>query len=254
MDKRAIGGLQSHITAANFCSGGKYAVVGTYDGRCIFFNTEERLKYHTQIHARSTRGKNKKGKKISGIEPGPGMSSDKVLVTSNDSRVRLYDLKDHSLKCKYRGMTNTSSQIKATFSPDGKTVVCGSEDHKFYTWTTEPQQPNTGSTFKKGWRRDRNDEYQQFSAHTAVVTVTLFAPPTSDEDAADADPAVTAGTEREHQREHILSADYSGQIKVFRTHLQPAEGAGASGGGAAAAGVSTTVGAGGAGPVQKSPV
>jgi WD40 repeat protein len=115
------------ITAANFCSGGKFAVAGTYDGRCVFFNTEERLKwvtrpvrdtppsdtsccsvgsgatlccsmlcmlktwvpcrYHTQIHARSTRGKNKKGRKISGIEPMP--NSDKILVTSNDSRVRL---------------------------------------------------------------------------------------------------------------------------------------------------------------------
>lgn len=219
-----------------------------YDGRCIFFNTEERLKYHTQIHARSTRGKNKKGKKISGIEPGPGPSSDKILVTSNDSRVRLYDLKDHSLKCKYRGMTNTSSQIKATFSADGKTIVCGSEDHKFYTWTTESQQPPGGaSTFKKGWRRDRNDEYQQFSAHTAVVTVTLFAPPIAADDQADADPAVTVPV-----REHLLSADYSGQIKVFRTHLQPAEGG--SGGAAAAAAVSATIGAGGGGQVQKSPV
>ncbi len=29
------------ITAANFCSNGKYAVAGTYDGRCVFFNTED---------------------------------------------------------------------------------------------------------------------------------------------------------------------------------------------------------------------
>lgn len=51
---------------------------------------------------------------------------------------RRYDLKDHSLHCKYRGATNTSSQIKATFSPDGKSLICGSEDHRFYTWATEP--------------------------------------------------------------------------------------------------------------------
>lgn len=65
-------------------------VAGTYDGRCVFFNTEERLKYYTQIHARSTRGKNAKGRKISGIEPMPG--KDKILVTSNDSRVRCVEL------------------------------------------------------------------------------------------------------------------------------------------------------------------
>lgn len=30
------------ITAANFCQNGKYAVIGTYDGRCIFYDTEVR--------------------------------------------------------------------------------------------------------------------------------------------------------------------------------------------------------------------
>ena len=30
------------ITAANFCLNGKFAVVGTYDGRCIFYETEVR--------------------------------------------------------------------------------------------------------------------------------------------------------------------------------------------------------------------
>lgn len=28
------------ITAANFCMNGKLAVAGTYDGRCIFYETE----------------------------------------------------------------------------------------------------------------------------------------------------------------------------------------------------------------------
>jgi len=36
-------------------------------------------------------------------------------VTSNDSRVRLYDLRDLTLTCKYKGCTNNSSQIKASF-------------------------------------------------------------------------------------------------------------------------------------------
>ena len=38
-----------------------------------------------------------------------------ILVTTNDSRLRLYDLRDLSLCCKYRGVTNYSSQIKASF-------------------------------------------------------------------------------------------------------------------------------------------
>ena len=31
------------ITAANFCMNGKLAVAGTYDGRCIFYETEVNL-------------------------------------------------------------------------------------------------------------------------------------------------------------------------------------------------------------------
>lgn len=38
-----------------------------------------------------------------------------ILVTSNDSRIRLYDLRDLSLSMKYKGYVNSSSQIKASF-------------------------------------------------------------------------------------------------------------------------------------------
>lgn len=45
---------------------------------------------------------------------------DKILITSNDSRIRLYDLRDLNVSCKYKGYVNMSSQIKASFSHDGK--------------------------------------------------------------------------------------------------------------------------------------
>lgn len=96
-----VDGSSKLITAANFCQNGKFAVVGSYDGRCIFYNTDQ-LRYHTQIHVRSTRGKNSRGRKISGIEPMP-TGEDKILVTSNDSRIRLYDLIDLNVSCKYKG-------------------------------------------------------------------------------------------------------------------------------------------------------
>lgn len=61
---------------------------------------------------------------------------DKILVTSNDSRVRLYDLRDLNLSCKYKGYLNTSSQIKASFSHDGKYIIAGSENQCIYVWKT----------------------------------------------------------------------------------------------------------------------
>jgi len=38
-----------------------------------------------------------------------------ILVTSNDSRLRIYDLRDLSLACKFKGYVNNSGQIRASF-------------------------------------------------------------------------------------------------------------------------------------------
>lgn len=130
------------ITASAFVQNGKFAVIGTYDGRIIFYSTEQ-LKFFTQLHV----GKHHEKIKITGIE---SVDDTKILVTTNDSRVRLYDLRDLSLVCKYKGCTNISSQIRATVSPDNKYIVCGSENSSFYIW---PMYETSSSI---GQRKDRN--------------------------------------------------------------------------------------------------
>ncbi|XP_055293831.1 WD repeat-containing protein 44-like [Moschus berezovskii] len=127
------------------------------------------LKYHTQRHVRSTRGCNKVGRKITGIEPLPG--ENKILVTSNDSRIRLYDLRDLSPSMKYKGYVNSSSQIKASFSHDFNYLVSGSEDKYVYIWSTYHDLSKFTSV-----RRDRNDFWEGIKAHNAVVTSAIFAP------------------------------------------------------------------------------
>ncbi|CAH1183885.1 unnamed protein product [Phaedon cochleariae] len=212
------------ITAANFCQNGKFAVVGTYDGRCIFYITDQ-LKYHTQIHVRSSRGRNAVGRKISGIEPMPG--EDKILVTSNDSRIRLYDLRDLNVSCKYKGYVNTSSQIKASFSHDGKYIISGSENRDIYIWKTNHDYSKFSSA-----RRDRNDYWEAVKAHNAVVTCAIFAP----------NPEAIIGMLEENARQieeekvedpvveqHtkgrggyvLISADFGGCIKVFINKTKP---------------------------------
>ncbi|XP_052104582.1 WD repeat-containing protein 44-like [Mytilus californianus] len=201
-----VQGPSALITTANFCRNGKLAVVGTYDGKCIFYTTEQ-LKYYTQIHVRSTRGKNAKGSKITGIEPLPG--EDKVLVTSNDSRIRLYDLRDKMLTCKYKGCANNSSQIKASFSPKAKYIICGSEDQFVYIW----KQNHDFYKFSSA-RRDRNDYWEAIKIHNAVVTAAIFAPkpsllkPNSKKKyAEDSD---------EDEGEVMVTADFTGALKVVR--------------------------------------
>ncbi|OZC08305.1 hypothetical protein X798_04656 [Onchocerca flexuosa] len=138
------------ITAIAFAKNGKFAVVGTYDGRCFFYTTDQ-LKYHTVIDVRSSRGKNARGHKVTGL----AVHGDKLLVTSNDSRIRMYDLRDMALTCKFKGAQNERSQIRASLSPDGKHIVCGSEDHFIYIWTTA-DLPSSLSV-----RKDRNDSWQR---------------------------------------------------------------------------------------------
>ncbi|PIK60633.1 WD repeat-containing protein 44 [Apostichopus japonicus] len=152
-----IDGPTKLITAANFIQNGRFSAIGTYDGRCIFYDTEH-LKYYTQIHVRSTRGRNSKGRKITAIEPLPGQ--DKILITSNDSRVRLYDLRDLSLSCKYKGALNLSSQIRASFSHTYKYIISGSEDHCVYIWKTSYDFGKFTSV-----RRDRNDYWESFKGN-----------------------------------------------------------------------------------------
>lgn len=223
-----VEGTTKLITAANFCQNGMFAVVGTYDGRCIFYNTDQ-LKYHTQIHVRSSRGRNAVGRKISGIEPMPGQ--DKILITSNDSRIRLYDLIDLNVSCKYKGYVNMSSQIKASFSHDGKYVVSGSENRDVYIWKTSHDYAKFSSV-----RRDRNDFWEAIKAHNNTVTCAIFAPnPESiikmveeasrsetveDEDNKVEDPIVEQHT-KGCGGYVLVSADFNGCIKVFINKMKP---------------------------------
>ncbi|TKR71774.1 hypothetical protein L596_019318 [Steinernema carpocapsae] len=154
------------ITAITFVKNGKFAAVGTYNGRCYFYTTDQ-LKYHTVIDVRSSRGKNSKGgNKITGL----AVHGDKLLVTSNDSRIRMYDLRDMDIICKFKGVQNEHSQIRASFSPDGRHVICGSEDRYIYLWKTSDNQ--TGLSMRK----DRNALWERVRGHGSIVSAAIFAP------------------------------------------------------------------------------
>lgn len=158
--------LPDMITAVAFTPDGKYAMAGCFTGLCMFYETEG-LKYQTQIHARSRNGKNAKGSKITGIQSFHAAGETKVLISSNDSRIRLYNFRDKSMEIKFKGNINDSSQIRAAVSDDAKYIFCGSEDHKVYIWPTDP-----GQSDKKQKR-----PMETFDASNTVVTCVAFAPP-----------------------------------------------------------------------------
>uniref|UniRef100_A0A0N5AIB0 WD repeat-containing protein 44 n=1 Tax=Syphacia muris TaxID=451379 RepID=A0A0N5AIB0_9BILA len=201
------------VTAMTFVKNGKFAVVGTVDGRCIFYSTDQ-LKYFTTIDVPSSR-KNPHKRKVMGLS----VHGDKLLVTSDDSRIRMYDLRDMALTCIFKGAVHDNARIQAAFSPDGKHIVCGSEDNNIYVWSTT--EPNSSLPIRKG----RSDAWQRIHCHSTCVIITIFAPRPSfflsflehhsASEERKFEKSVHVESHRQAQGDVIISADLQGSIKIL---------------------------------------
>lgn len=165
-----IASVADMVTAVTFSPDGKTCIAGTLGGLCNFYETEG-LKWQAQLHVKSTRGQNAKGSKITGLQatywpPGAESGEVKLLVTSNDSRLRIYNMKDKTLDMKFKGHENNCSQIRAAFVDSSGHVVCGSEDRKAYIWST---------TAPEGDKKDQRP-VEMFEAHDSITTCMVFAP------------------------------------------------------------------------------
>ncbi|KAL6709064.1 hypothetical protein ACN47E_001880 [Coniothyrium glycines] len=158
------------VTAVSFTPDGKTCIAGTLGGLCMFYDTEG-LKWQAQVHVKSTRGQNAKGSKITGIQatywpPGSESGEVKLLVSSNDSRLRIYNFKDKTLEMKCRGHENNCSQIRAAISDSSGHIICGSEDRKAYIWST---------TTLEGDKKNQRP-VEMFEAHNSIITCAVIAP------------------------------------------------------------------------------
>lgn len=184
------------ITAVAFTPDGKYALVGLLNGLCVIYSTDG-LRIVSQIVVRApdpavlVNVRSHKRIKITGIDsiflpsenPYASTGSLKLLVTSNDSCIRLYNFRDRALEAQFRGNEIMSSQIRATFSSDGRYVICGSEDRQTYIWPMVVPEgrssfSGTRSTHALVGTRDRDTDrrgVEMFEAHRSVVTNAIMA-------------------------------------------------------------------------------
>ncbi|GAA5884077.1 hypothetical protein JCM6882_002129 [Rhodosporidiobolus microsporus] len=170
--------LPELITSVAFTRDGQLAIAGSFVGICMFFEVST-FRYHSSFAAKSSRGKNAKGKKVTAMAPFPLPSSmgDRLLVTTNDSRMRLYHLSDKVVETKYAGHENTSSQIRATFSDDGRYIISGSEDQNVYIWDSCLCEREKGSgAFSLNKKHKDGTGYECFPISAHIVTAALFAP------------------------------------------------------------------------------
>jgi hypothetical protein len=122
-----------------------------------------KLQLEAHIDVRNDRKKKARGKKITGLQCMPGNPS-KVLVTSNDSRIRVYD--ELEMISKYKGLRNVNSQISASFCGNGEVIVSASEDSRVYVWNSGILHPSTKSVWK-----DRKQSCEEFYCHHVSVAI-----------------------------------------------------------------------------------
>uniref|UniRef100_A0A1D1ZS76 Uncharacterized protein n=1 Tax=Auxenochlorella protothecoides TaxID=3075 RepID=A0A1D1ZS76_AUXPR len=214
-DQKVVSWQDVHemVTAASYSPSGLQVVVGTMKGKCRFYAIQDSsLEYEAQLDVKNTRGQHARGKKITGLTFLP-RSPSHLLITSNDSRIRLYE--GYNLRAKFKGHANRSTQIKASLSPSCDTIICGSDDGWVYQWAV-PSRP--GARPEDAVVKEKVLSYECFLAASDVVTVAMFAPeralatwPTQPGKggAGVATPRV------------ILAAGYGGEIKVFEDLHQP---------------------------------
>ncbi len=146
--------------------------VGRSDGVVSLYYTDG-LRFRTDIEVRNRRGRLSGGRKVSGIE----FSADgaHILISTNDSRLRL--LRMDNLRCvmKYAGPTLWHTQIHASFDAAGERVICGSEDTSVFVWRTfhDGYTPMINPVYT-GYRYDKNKSYESFSIAGAQPATGAF--------------------------------------------------------------------------------
>jgi WD40 repeat protein len=89
------------------------------------------------------------------------------LVTTNDSRLRLYSLDDYKLRTKFKGTKCEKYPIRSSFSHNYMHIICGSEKGDVIIWNLEPMNQRANS--------NRNSSLESFKIGN-LATCCIFAP------------------------------------------------------------------------------
>ena len=164
-----LSGTDSIITCLRYSQNSRVVACGTSDAQCILFDATSKsgISFHSQFKVCSRRGPRSAGEKISGIEHVEIGGQDYLLVTSNDSRLRMYSMRAGKQICKYvGGFRNTSgSQLCAHMTADFKSILMGSED-------------GTLVIFERGsmGKDERIEDWAGFKAFSTPITCSIIAP------------------------------------------------------------------------------
>lgn len=197
------------VTSCTFTPDGTRAFVGTHKGSCHSYGMEGfKFEYSHQIQIKNARSSKGVGRKITGLDVKLFGEEERLLVTSNDSRLRLYDSEavPPRVLCKFKGHHNQNAQIQATFSSDGEFFISGSEQPDVFIWRAnmmDVQGCCAGPTQKQR-------AYEKFHTEEQHVTVAKFVPDEVRNSRAFPLERLTGALGR-----IIVSTGYTGKVHVF---------------------------------------
>ncbi|KAJ3433112.1 wd repeat-containing protein [Anaeramoeba flamelloides] len=173
-----ITNCQISITSGCIHPHGNKFICGTENGFCYFYNFENNeLDLEKTLHVKSKRGKNKRGKQITNIQY---LNSEKqILITSNDSRIRLYDINAKTPKLKFKGHLNKHSPLKSQLSQAEDLIICGSEDGDVYFWNTKNEYAIKKKKKLKKLQKKRKhvvENYEKIKISNVKITNAKFIP------------------------------------------------------------------------------
>lgn len=171
----------------------------------------------------------------------------KVLISCNDSKIRLFNFTEKFLEVRYSGYTNKASTISASLNEDKTHVISGSDDGWTYIWQLYSDKRNKIENEKKLFTKAHfdllnyfkddtclidNKYYGSFHTHNNRCNVSLFAPRASlkllelsNDPIFDLKHQYSSLVTESHIKDLeiddlstalIVSTDNTGKIKVFR--------------------------------------
>ncbi|KAK8966938.1 hypothetical protein KSP40_PGU021478 [Platanthera guangdongensis] len=108
-------------------------VVGSINGNCRFYNyCGDSIQLCTQFSIDPKR--KSAGERITGLQFSPE-DPRKVMITSADSRVRIFD--GLAVVHNFKGLRKTRSHLSASFTSDGRHIVSVGADSNVYVWNCD---------------------------------------------------------------------------------------------------------------------
>ncbi|CAG9328607.1 unnamed protein product [Blepharisma stoltei] len=163
------------VTVLCYSPNAAFLAAGLEKGEVLIYKSKTgcRLRLKYKLKCKNRFGLRSFGRKVTSLQ---FMDEDYLLITTNDSRIRLFKFKEELMVQKYKGNINLKCPIRADLSFDKKFVICGSEDGLFYIWNSlrvfESRSPGKNGEYEcVDVRGAKKSEFTCFAPEKVVKAV-----------------------------------------------------------------------------------